>query len=1555
MENIQNRRLCCRCPKFKPVGTICILFIALSLIFSAFSCGTLQSSIKQETVALQIKEPESLKKLKASHPADDKRPSVDRPAVASTEQDTDKKAMAQKAMKLQMPFIANEGQTADDVRFYAQTFGGTAYVTNKGEIVYSFLQKDKKKREDIKHGNRGPRHSDETKGWSLKESLVGAMAAEPQGKDQVSSTVNYFIGKDKSQWKTNIPAYNTVSLGRVYEGIDLSLKAYGKKVEKIFTVWPGGDPKSIKMKLEGADSLNITEQGELEMGTGLGTLRFSKPLAYQEKDGKRVNVEVAYYINKDKYGFKAENYDRTLPLMIDPYMLSYSTLLSGSGDSADYSYYIEIDGSGNAYICGETSTPGFPTSTGAYDNYFRGGWDVFVTKMNSDGSDIIYSTFLGGSSDDFSMGFALDSSGNAYVTGYTDSNDFSITLGAYDTSYNGLNDGFVSKLNPTGTDLVYSTFLGGEGETDDYGNNIAVDASGNAYVIGSTDSFDFPTTPGAYDNTYGGDEDAFVVKLNPTGSDLVFSTFLGGSLLDCPDGIEVDTTGNVYIAGCTTSSDFPTTPGAYDNTLGGTWDAFVAKMNPDGSDLIYSTFLGGDIGTANEYACRITVDASGNAYVSGGTTSSDFPTTSSAFDNTYGNWDGFVTKLNPTGTDLVYSTFIGGDSEWDECRGIEVDTSGNAYVVGSTMADDFPTTTGAYDETFGGTSGMADGFVIKLNPTGTDLVYSTFLGGNGETDDYCNGISVDASGNVYVAGFTDSNDFPTTTGAYDTFYGGDTDAFVIKLNSTGSDLVYSTYLGGDRTAAFGHHISVDSTGNAYVTGVTTARDFPTSTGAYDNIHNGDDNTFYAERDVFVTKINSNGSDIIYSTFIGGGSEDSSWGIAVDTAGNAYIGGTTKSNNFPTTPGAYDSTLGGFRDIFLSKLNPSGSDLVYSTLLGGELSDYCYSLAIDASGNVYIGGETDSSDFPTTPGAYDTTYDASDGFVTKINSTGTGLIYSTFLAGAFSDGIAIDMDGNAYLTGNANDELPTTPGAYDTSCGWGDCFVAKLNPNGSDLVFSTFLGGELDADECYGIAVDGSGNAYVSGHTWSSDFPTTPGAYDDSYNGDVDVFVSKLNPTGSELVYSTFIAGSSDEECYGIAVDNSGNAYIAGHTWSSDFPTTPDATDDTWNGQYDVFMSILNPLGSGLVYSTFLGGSDSDHENGIAINTKNKVYVTGYTESNDFPTTTGAFDETFVESYDAFVVMFERPDSDGDGMPDDWETANGLDPGTNDADDDLDGDGLINIDEYNNNTYANDPDSDDDGYNDMREVAKGTDPLLDTDYAGVPDTEWEALVDLYNSTNGASWTDSTNWLDDSVDEDEWYGVTCVDNHVTEIYLPNNNLDGTIPVSIDNLAFLAQLNLNNNQISGTIPSELGNLTNLQGLSLHLTQISGTIPPEIGNLTNLQDLNLHLTQISGTIPPEIGNLTNLQTLSLYDTQISGTIPSEIGNLTNLTIIYLSRTQISELFHPELGNLTNLGYLHLSGTQISGEIPPELGNCANLKNLSLSTPSYRVQYRQSWGTLQV
>jgi len=457
--------------------------------------------------------------------------------------------------------------------------------------------------------------------------------------------------------------------------------------------------------------------------------------------------------------------------------------------------------------------------------------------------------------------------------------------------------------------IIYSTFLG----SFSVGNGITVDDDGNAYVIGGISSGALPTTVGAVQTVPGGSEDAFVTKLNSTGTSLIYSTYLGGSNSDLGNGIAIDSSGNAYVTGFTNSTNFPTKT-AFQDTLksisGG--NAFVTKLNPTGTALVYSTYLGGS-GVSGDAGNGVAVDDDGYAYVTGYTYSSNFPTTSGVVQSMFiaTNSMGFVTKFNPSGMTLDYSTYLGGSND-NIGNGIAADTSGNAYVTGFTNSTNFPTTVGVFQSTIHGISGNI--FVTQLNSTGTAFVYSTYLGGS--AIDVGNAIAVDGGGNAYVTGYTESPNFPTTSGAYQSAAGGNLDVFVTKLNSSGMTLDYSTYLGGSGSDE-GYGIAIDSGGNAYVTGYTESSNFPTTSGAYQTAFLGSGGSSNA----FMTKLNSSGTALDYSTYLGGTGAppgDQGNGIAVDSNGNVYVAGFAYSPDFPTTQGAYQTTFTAAPTAFIAK-------------------------------------------------------------------------------------------------------------------------------------------------------------------------------------------------------------------------------------------------------------------------------------------------------------------------------------------------------------------------------------------------------------------------------------------------------------------------------------------------------------------------------------------------------------------------------------------------------------------------------------------------------------
>jgi len=718
--------------------------------------------------------------------------------------------------RLPLSFELNQGQTDKAVRFLSRGPGYNLFLT-AGEAVLTLGAAGESR--DPKSENRNSRF--ETRNSKSATLIRGSESLAPVvlrmklqgsnptpvvvGVDELSGKANYFIGNDPDRWRTNVPTFAKVKYQSVYPGVDLVYYGPQNQLEYDFVVAPGADPTAITLEIETrnpklgkhqagivaassreakvmaaslpASPLEIDAHGDLVVSTAAGAVRFRKPHIYQA-GGNGPGPVVGRFVLKGKrtVGFQVGRYDRTQPLIIDP-ALTYATYLGGTND--DVGVGIAVNSSGNVFVAGTTGSIDFPTAS-PYQSASGGSVDVFVAELKPDGSGLVYSTYLGGHGADRAAAMALNSAGNVYLTGSTNSDNFPTSSGVVKTSFGGgPSDAFVVELNPSGSGLVFATYLGGSDA--DSGQAIAVDASGNVFVTGRTLSADFPTAS-PLQAANGGIVDAFVAKLNPTGTSLVFSTYLGGGDVDAGQGIALDSAGNILVTGYTYSTNFPTA-NPLQAAKAGAADAFIAKLNAAGSTLLYSTYLGGsDI----DQATAVTVDASDNVYLTGETLSSDFPTTAGAFETSnQGDADAFVAKLNAAGASLVFSTYLGG-VDADHSNAIALGPSGNIYLTGYTRSDDFPTAH-PFQATFGGgmcdLSPCTDAFVTALNPNGAALVYSTYLGGDGA--DYGQAIALDSSGNAYVTGSTASDNLTVTLGVVQPTAGGTGpagDAFIANIS-----------------------------------------------------------------------------------------------------------------------------------------------------------------------------------------------------------------------------------------------------------------------------------------------------------------------------------------------------------------------------------------------------------------------------------------------------------------------------------------------------------------------------------------------------------------------------------------------------------------------------------------------------------------------------------------------------------------------------------------------------------------------------------------------------
>jgi hypothetical protein len=543
--------------------------------------------------------------------------------------------------------------------------------------------------------------------------------------------------------------------------------------------------------------------------------------------------------------------------------------------------------------------------------------------------------------------------------------------------------------------------------------------------------------------------------------------------------------------------------------------------------LSYATYLGGT--DDNDDAMAIAVDAAGATFVAGHTNSVDFPATAGAAQPARsGSFDAYVAKLNPAGTAYEYLTYLGGTG-LEQLQALRIDAGGNAYVAGETSSVDFPTSASAPQATSGGSQ---DVFVSKLNATGGVLLYSTYLGGSGGEPGSQNiSLEVDAGGNAFVLSDTDSVDFPTTPGAPQTTRGNpnamvfDQDVFLTRINANGTAFDFSTYLGGsgieenDVTAEDVRLLAVDGNGSAWIAGTTESADFPATTGSLQTTFGGPAGGIPGGGDAFVARYDTDAGTLTYATFVGGSADDFARALAVDAAGNAYLAVATESGNFPTSAGAPDTTFnGGNSDVALAKISPDGTTLAYGTYLGAGLLDAPIALRLDSTGRAYVAGETDSSTFPVSAGAADTTLNGgADGFIARLNAAGTAFDYVTFAGSGDDEAVymlEIDAAGSAYaLLGDTVGDGFLTAGARAHAGGWDDYFV-KVSPSGDSFLDASYLGGAED-DYATGIAVDADENLYLTGITASSNYPVTAGAPQAAKAGDPgdpDTFIAKLATT-----------------------------------------------------------------------------------------------------------------------------------------------------------------------------------------------------------------------------------------------------------------------------------------------------------------------------------------------------------------------------------------------------------------------------------------------------------
>lgn len=689
--------------------------------------------------------------------------------------------------KLPLVFEANQGQLSSKVNFVSRGSGYSAYLTSEGMILSLSSQ--------AKSSNQSHAGITNANHVTLSFRLLGAAKhASAIGENQLPGKVNYFIGRDRSKWHTNVPTYSQVRFKNVYQGIDLTYYGKQHQLEYDFDVHPGADPRQIRFAIDGARQVQVAGNGNLLIDTVIGQVSFQAPVLYQMLNGQRTPIQGGFAMGGNgAVSFQLANFDRNQQLVIDP-VLTYSTYLGGSGDEQVAG--LAVDASGNAYIAGSTDSTDFPLTT--FGATTSGDTQAFIAKLDSTGSNLLFLDLLGGSGQDNGYGLALDGSGNVVVAGSTSSSDFPV-VNPIQATLPGSYNAFLAKLSADGSTLIYSTYFGGN--ESDLPAGVVVDANGNMVIAGYTSSTNFPLANalqssvsanqgGIYGN-YG-----FVTKFSPDGSSLIFSTYLGGSAntswncgggtcwpepFSMINGLAVGQDGSTYVAGSTNTYDYPTTTGAYqttdpapnNNSIG-----FVSKITSAGV-LGYSTFFGGSLLTA---ISAIAVDSNDSAYVSGlALNDGTFPLTTTSICDPSVSGSGcnfaFVTKFDAAGANLAYSTFLGAHN-YAIPTAMVLDGNDNAYVVASSASGSFSTVNGLqnYDAS-------NDLLLVEIDANANSQLFATYLGGAVDDLAVSSGIAVDAQGNIYVTGVTDSPDFPTTQSAFQSTLAGNNDAFLMKIGT----------------------------------------------------------------------------------------------------------------------------------------------------------------------------------------------------------------------------------------------------------------------------------------------------------------------------------------------------------------------------------------------------------------------------------------------------------------------------------------------------------------------------------------------------------------------------------------------------------------------------------------------------------------------------------------------------------------------------------------------------------------------------------------------------
>ncbi len=1159
----------------------------------------------------------------------------------------------------------------------------------------------------------------------FRMTFPGSDTVHPTGRVRNQHVVNYFHG---DLVLTNVPTYNEVWFEGLYPGIDLRFMMTGGGLKYEAIARPHSDPSVFRIQLSGDVDVEVSDVGVSVSLPGVsgGPVFTDSGLDVFQTGGASVPAEYTLIDPlTHTYGFALGEYDPSKTLIIDPWCVSHATLLGGSG--GEWAYDIDVDSSGHVYVTGYSGSVDFDVTQDAYQASHGGAHDIFVTELNQTMTGLVYSTYIGGSGDDEGRSLFVDSSGNVYIGGYTASSDFPL-VNAYDPSLD-VRDAVVVKLDSSGQ-LVFSTYFGGSGEEvitgivpsgtnyiyvvgyttsddlnvtsayqDTFGggsydafaaefdtssaslvystylggsdDDLAYDAvliGQDVVLVGHTWSSDYPAANG-YDTSINGQTDIFVTRLNSTGNGIVFSTFLGGGSYDYGQSIALDSSNNIYVAGRSMSSNFPTVS-AYQDSLAGEYDVVVSELSANGQTLLASTYLGG---TDTEWSGVVTVDPTGHVCVAAKTASTDYPLLNASDSSRTGATDAVLTLFDSGLSTLRFSTYFGG-SHTEETLGIDTDSSGAVYFCGTSTSLSFP----AHRAYQPGLSGTSDAYIVKydvdvtpptigLVGTSNNTVHRSGTLIRLDPDDDMSGVqsvtyswdggannSLSAPYKVALPSGETTHVLRVYVSDRVGFESSAVYSFVTDDTAPVIDLVTPT---NHTSACSGTLVDVDITephigSVTYTWGDSSPQAWsapyhtviPHENGWVTLTVNATDQAGNNAVATYVFKASAS-RYLHYSTYFGGTDVDMAEDLAVSTNGVMYIVGST-AGSLPTF-NAYDSSFNGLpTDAFLAAFAGNGS-LLFSTYIGGDDEDHAYSVALDSDGTIVVAGLTASSNFPVTSGAYQNVTNGGDeAFITRFSSSGDSLVWSTYLGGSLQDratAVAVAIDHTVYVTGRTtSNDLPTNASSYQLALGgYSDAFVAHLTSDGQDLYFITYLGGSDNAgaglyvDEGLGIVADTTGHCFVVGYTDSSDFPVK-NANDSSLGGNIDAFVAKFASSGLAQ-FVTYLGGSGNDYATAVALDSSFKVYVTGYTRSTDYPTIDQPAG--WDGDYDdIFVTRFTSDGSQFDRSLVIGTDYSDMAWDIAVDSSGRVFVSGQAGGPDFPLV-DPVQSSHVSASDAVVMSF----------------------------------------------------------------------------------------------------------------------------------------------------------------------------------------------------------------------------------------------------------------------------------------------------------------------------